>query len=117
LTAEWAQQQGDFQQQLSATLMDLDTLQTAAFAVLEEAVDLDKLPAMDRAFKAIELRAKLRGLFPKTGAESEEMPTGPIRVELTLINEGNRRLVTNSREYDEAAGQALLERNEHEHTS
>jgi predicted DNA-binding transcriptional regulator YafY len=117
LTVEWAQQQGDFQQQLSATLMDLDTLQTAAFAVLEEAVDLDKLPAMDRAFKAIELRAKLRGLFPKTGTEPDEMPTGPIRVELTLIDAGNRKLVTNSQEYDEAAAQALLERSEHGHST
>jgi hypothetical protein len=80
--------------------MDLDVLQTAAFAVLDEAVNLDKLPAMDRAFKAIELRAKLRGLFPKSGADAEEMPTGPIRVELTLIDAGNRQLVQNGQEED-----------------
>ena len=101
LTEEWAKQQGDFNQQLTATLMDLDALQAAAVRVLEEAVDLDKLPAIDRAFKAIELRAKLRGLFPKLGAETEPLPTGPITVELFVIEGGNRQLVTNSQEDDD----------------
>ncbi len=101
LTEDWAQQQGDFQQQLTATLMDLDALQAAAVRVLEEAVDLDKLPAIDRAFKAIELRAKLRGLFPKVGAETEPLPTGPIKVEIGFIEGGNNNLVTNSLEHDD----------------
>lgn len=100
LTEDWSRQQGDFQQQLTATLMDLEALQLVAFEVLEEAVTLDKLPAMDRALKAIELRAKLRGLFPKAGAETEPFPTGPITVQFEIIEGGNRTLVTNSQEFD-----------------
>jgi len=100
LTEDWSRQQGNFQQQLTATLMDLDALQLVAFEVLEEAVTLDKLPAIDRAFKAIELRAKLRGLFPKPGLEVQEVKTGPIKVEFTVIEGGNRTLVTNSQEVE-----------------
>jgi len=99
LTDEWAKQQGDFNQQLSATLQDIDALQAAAVQVLEEAVDLDKLPAIDRALKAVELRAKLRGLFPKLGAEAEPLPTGPIRIEFEVIRGGNSQLVTDSLEF------------------
>ncbi len=100
LAEDWAKSQGDYGEQLAATIQELDALQLVAFEVLEEAVTLDKLPAMDRALKAIELRAKLRGLFPKPGTETEPLPTGPIRVEFTVIEGGNRTLVTNSQEFE-----------------
>jgi len=78
LATDWHKQQGDYNAQLDATLQDIDALQATALQVLEAAVDLDKLPAMDRAVKLIELRAKLRGLFPKLGASelNNDMPTG-----------------------------------------
>lgn len=98
LAEDWAKNQGDYGEQLAATIQELDALQLVAFEVLEEAVTLDKLPAMDRAFKAIELRARLRGLFPKPLAETEPLPTGPIKIQFELIGSGNSRLVENSAE-------------------
>ncbi len=107
LAEDWAKSQGDYGEQLAATIQELDALQLVAFEVLEEAVTLDKLPAMDRAFKAIELRARLRGLFPKPGLEVEELrPIGPIQIE--IIRGGNRQLVTDSMEDAEEFDESRL---------
>ena len=101
LRKDWRKSYGDLGGLLTQTAMDLDRRQARMESNLN-ALAADELPpALAALIRISDQRNKLFGLYPKTGAEADALPTGPITVELKLIDEGNRRLVTNSQEDSE----------------
>jgi len=109
LRKDWRKSYGDLGGLLTQTAMDLDRWQARMESNLN-ALAADELPpALAALIRISDQRNKLFGLYPKTGAEAEAMPTGPIVVELKLIPGGNSQLVTNSKEYDDDEEPDIIE--------
>ncbi len=100
LRKDWRKSYGDLGSLFTQTAMDLDRWQARMEHGLN-ALAADELPpAMAALIRISDQRNKLFGLYPKAGAEPEELRTGPITVQIEVIEGGNRQLVTNSQEFD-----------------
>ncbi len=70
--------------------MDLDAWQGQLMADLPN-LPVERRPgAVDTLVRISDQRLKLFGLYARPGAGGEEMPTGPITLELRIIPPGNR---------------------------
>ncbi len=98
LRKDWRKSYGDLGGLLTQTAMDLDRWQARMESNLN-ALAADELPmALAALIRISDQRNKLFGLYPKPGADAEEMPTGPITVKLQLIPGGNSQLIQSSQE-------------------
>lgn len=94
LRAQWLKDRGEASEMFEDAIHDLATLQREAFEILDEAVGLDRLAAIDRVLKITDQRNRLANLYPRPGTgEENDIPTGPIRLELTVVPAGNQRLI------------------------
>jgi hypothetical protein len=94
LRTEYAKSRERLGEHLETALQDLDEIQRKAHDVLATVTGTDQLAVLDRLLKTIDQRCRLLGLYPKPGsAETEEFPTGPIEVRITVIPEGNRKII------------------------
>ncbi len=98
LRTEWRKSYGVLGEMLTQTAIDLDRWQSKVESGLNSLAVEDLPPAIAALIRISDQRNKLFGLYPKPGLEVQELKTGPIEIQFTVIEGGNRDLVTNSQE-------------------
>ncbi len=107
LRKDWRKSYGQLETVFDDQVMTLDALQAQLMGNIGS-LSAEDLPATANALRSVVAeKSKMLGLYPKLGADTEPMPTGPITLELHVIEGGNRRLVTNSMEHD-AQGNSIF---------
>lgn len=101
LRKAWAKTYGKADQVFDQASMDLDAWQGQLVADLPNLPPDQRPTAVNTLVRINDQRNRLFGLYPRPGDQAAEIPTGPITVELRIIPEGNRTLITDGAEDDE----------------
>lgn len=101
LRAEWKKSRGEVNEIFEQTAHDQDHLQEHMLGLLDMLAPEDQASVLGKILGVLDQRAKLFDLYPRSGKEGGEVPTGPLEVRIEFIDAGNRQLVTNSLEKDD----------------
>lgn len=111
---QWKETYGDVKQMFDQQAMELDQFMTIAMVDMLGMAPADRPATMALWLRAHMEKSKLFGLHRRPGSGDDDMPTGPIEINIHWIKTGNRKLVTEGDDASEFDDDLALEGDEYE---